>query len=282
VHIGVYPLVANIFGLYFIGIMVESILGKLKFLIAFICAGVLASLVSMLWIAEGVTAGASGAIFGLYGVLLAFSTTKYVNKRFPPVWLVGIAIYAAFNIYMGMKGGTDNAENLGGFLSGICIGYLFYFFHFKKNVARAGGSRISIEVLLLTALLGFLYIKRFGKDDSLRFEKAVMKLNQIELKAMTQMQQLQQAEDNNAAAKVLRDSALPEWKHFQQEIMKTDRYTLDESFNHKRKLLNEYAGLRVRQTELIYKSVNESTDKYNAEINLVSDRIDKIIDQLGN
>lgn len=282
VHIGIYPLLANIFGIYFVGLMVESILGKLKFLIAFICCGVLASLISMLWVADGVTAGASGAIFGMYGVLLAFSTTKYVNKKFSTIWLAGIAIYAVFNIYMGFKGGTDNAENLGGFAAGILIGYLFYFYHFKKNVARAGGSRISIEVLLLTALLVFAYNKKYGKDDSLQFEKAVMKLNQIELKAMTLMQQLQQAEDNIAATKVLKDSALPEWKHFQKEIMKTDKYTLDETFKRKRKLLNEYAGLRVRQTELIYRSVNEGTDKYNNEINQVSDTIDKIIDQIGN
>ena len=70
-------------------------------------------------------------------------------------------------------------------------------------------------------------------------------------------------------------------KHFQTEITKTGKYTLDPKFVHKRELLSEYAGLRLRQTELIYKSVHEETDKYNPEIDEVSDKIERIIDQLG-
>lgn len=280
VHIGIFPLVVNMFGLYFIGLMVEPILGKLKFLIAYLSTGIIAGLASILWVEEGVTAGASGAVFGMYGVLLAFATTSYINKKFPVVWAVCITAYAVFNIVLGTQGANDNAANIGGFIAGIVIGYLFYFFHFKRNLARAGGTRITVEVILLTGLLVFFYLKKYGKDDSLRFEKEVMKLNQIELKAMTQMQQLL-SKSNTEAAQVLRDSALPQWKHFQKEIMKTDAYRLDDEFKNKRQLLSKYAELRVRQTELIYKSINEETDKYNGEIDEVSDKIDKIIDQLG-
>ena len=282
VHVGIFPLLVNLFGLYFIGLLVESILGKLKFLIAYLCTGIFASLASIIWVSEGVTAGASGPVFGMYGLLLAFSTTRYINKKFPPIWLVCIAAYAIFNIVIGWHGGADNAANIGGFVSGIIIGYLFYYFHFRKKLARAGGTRISIEVMLITGLLLFYYLKKNGRDDSFEFEKAVMRLNQIEVNAMTQMQQLQSAKTNNEAAQFLKDKALPEWKHFQKEIMKTDAYTLDDEFKQKRKLLSNYAQLRIRQTELIYKSMQEQTDKYNPEIDEVSDKIERIIDQLGN
>lgn len=280
VHIGIFPLLVNMFGLYFIGLMAEPLLGKFKFLIAYLSTGVISSLVSIVWVEEGVTAGASGAIFGLYGLLLAFATTNYINKKFSKVWLIGTLAYAVFNIVMGIKNATDNAANIGGFAAGIVVGYLFYFFHYKRNLARAGGTRISIEILLLTGLLVFFYMLKNGKDDTLRFEKEVMKLNQIELKAMTQMQQLQ-SKTNEEAAVVLKDSALPQWKHFQKEITKTDSYRLGDEFKHKRELLSKYAQLRVRQTELIFKSLNEGTDKYNSEIDEVSEEIDKIIDQLG-
>jgi rhomboid protease GluP len=280
VHIGLFPLIVNMIGLYFIGLMAEPILGKFKFLIAYLSTGVTGNLVSIIWVEEGVSAGASGAVFGMYGLVLAFSTTNYINKKFPKAWLIGIIAYAAFNIVMGMQNATDNASNIGGFVAGIVVGYLFYFFHYKRNLARAGGTRISIEILLITGLLVFFYLLKNGKDDTLRFEKEVMKLNQIELKAMTQMQQLQ-TKTNEEAAKVLRDSALPQWRHFQKEITKTDAYRLGDEFKQKRKLLSEYAQLRVRQTELIYKSINEGTDRYNAEIDEVSEKIDKIIDQLG-
>jgi len=268
------------FGLYFIGLLAEPILGKFKFLIAYVSAGVVANLASIIWIEEGVTAGASGAVLGMYGVILAFATTNYINKKFPKVWVVGIVAYAGFSIVMGIQGANDNAANIGGFVAGMVVGYLFYFFHYKRNLARAGGTRISIEILLITGLFVFFYLWRNGKDDTLRFEKEVMKLNQIELKAMTQMQQLQ-SKTNEEAAIVLRDSALPQWRHFQKEIMKTDVYRLDDEFKQKRKLLSKYAQLRVKQTELIYKSINEGTEKYNAEIDEVSDKIDTIINRLG-
>ena len=280
VHIGVLPLLVNMVGLYFTGLAAEPLLGKLKFLLAYLCAGVIAGLASIIWTEQGVTAGASGAVFGLYGILSAFATTSYINKNFPKTWIAGIFAYAALNVYFGLHGANDNAANAGGFVAGIVIGYLFYFFHFRRNLARAGGTRISVEILLITALTVFVYLRKNLKDDTLRFEKEVMKLNQIELKAMTQMQQLQ-SKTNEEAAVVLRDSALPQWKHFQEEIIKTDEYRLDDQFKQKRKLLSRYAALRVHQTELIYKSINEGTDKYNAEIESVSDTIDKIIDQLG-
>ncbi|MCW3079951.1 rhomboid family intramembrane serine protease [Segetibacter sp.] len=282
VHIGILPLLVNLVGLYFIGLMVESILGKLKFLIAYLTVGVLASLVSIVWTAEGVAAGATGAIFGMYGVLIAFVTTPYVNKKFSPLWLAGAVAYAVFNIVVSFRGGNDNASLIGGLVAGLITGYLFYFFHFKRELARAGGSRISIEVLLLTTLIVYFYLRVHGRNDSLRFEREVMKLNQIEVKAMVQMQHLQSAQSNNDAVSVIRDSALPQWKHFQEEITKTGAYSLSSEYKRKRKLLNEYAGLRVRQTELMYKSIEEGTDKYNGEIDKVSDRIEKIIDQLGD
>ncbi|MDQ6813157.1 MAG: rhomboid family intramembrane serine protease, partial [Bacteroidota bacterium] len=54
VHIGILPLLVNLFGLYFIGLMVEAVLGKLKFLIAYLTVGVLASLISIVWVPDGV------------------------------------------------------------------------------------------------------------------------------------------------------------------------------------------------------------------------------------
>lgn len=280
VHIGWQLLLANLIGLYFIGIMVETILGKVKFLIGYLATGALASLASIYFSDPGVTAGASGAIAGLYGILIAFATTGYVNKKFNTIWFCGVMAYLAFAVWFGLNHGVDNVANMGGLAAGVVVGYLFYLFHFRKNLARSGGVRISIEILLVTGLLIFLYI-RSNRDDSLRFERTVMKLNQIELRAMTQMQRLQDAETNEDAAKTLKKEALPLWKNFQKELGKTDKYRLDEQFNKKRSLLHHYADLRIRQTQLIYKSMMEDTEKYNAEIDEISGEIEILIDQIG-
>jgi rhomboid protease GluP len=279
VPVSFIQLLVNITTLYFIGLMVESILGKVKFLIAFVSAGVLANLASIVMFDEVVIAGSSGAIFGLYGIFLAFATTPYINKKFPKVWLLSIVAYLIFSTWVGVGADVYNAINFSGLVAGICIGYAFYLFHFRRKIARAGGTRISVEILLVTSLLIFLYV-RSDRNDSRRFEKAVMKLNQIEVKAMTQMQKLQYSSDAEAAA-ILRDSTLPEWRHFQKELVKTDKFKLDEEFTAKRKLLNQYARMRIKQTELIYNSVKDGSDKNRSEIEVISDSIDRVIDQLG-
>lgn len=281
VHVGIWSLLVNLFGLYFIGVMVESLLGRIKFLIAYMCCGILGTLASLYFSGEGVTAGASGAIAGMYGVFIAFATTNYINKKFNWIWAAGLLLFAAFNIFTKAPLQIDHDANLFGLLAGIILGYLFYFFHFKRNLARAGGTRITVEIIIIVVLLIHFYIKSV-KNDSPEFEKAVMKLNQIELKAMTQMQRLQMAESNEQASKMIKDSTLPQWKHFQKELDKTDKYTLDEKFKKKRKLLHDYAELRYRQTMLIYLSLKNETSKYDAEIDSVSNKIDAIIDKIGN
>jgi rhomboid protease GluP len=280
IHVSAWHLLVNMLAFYFIGMFAESLLGRGKFLIAFISTGILASLAGLVWDAEGITAGTSGAIFGIYGVSLAFSTTSYISKKFSKTLLTSIALYAAFTITMALNTDFNIAINLVGLLSGVIVGYLFYFFHFRKNRARAGGTRISVEILLITGLLVYFYLNT-GKDDSLRFQSTVMKLNQIELKAIMQLQRMQYSETNEDAARVLRDSTLPEWRYFQKQISKTKEYHLNSEFDNKRKLLLEYANMRVKQTELIYKSLHEGTDKYDAQIEKISEKIESIIDEMG-
>lgn len=64
-------LLMNMIALYFIGTYLEPYIGKIKFVIAYVLMGVLANTCSLYWHEHGVAAGASGAIFGLYGILLA-------------------------------------------------------------------------------------------------------------------------------------------------------------------------------------------------------------------
>jgi rhomboid protease GluP len=67
-----------------------------------------------------------GAIFGLFGVFLALLTTRY----FPPVLKkslsIGVVIFVGGNLLVGLAQGIDNAAHVGGLLSGLVIGYIYY------------------------------------------------------------------------------------------------------------------------------------------------------------
>jgi rhomboid protease GluP len=126
IHIGVFHLLLNMYALLYIGLLLEPILGKARFLTAYIATGIAASLTSLLWNDLLISAGASGAIFGMYGVFVAMLTTNHIEKSARKSLLTSILIFIGYNLLNGMKGGIDNAAHIGGLLSGLVIGYIFY------------------------------------------------------------------------------------------------------------------------------------------------------------
>ena len=121
-HGGIMHLFANTFGLVFAGIFLEPRIGRVRFAGVYLATGILASITSLWWHDATVSVGASGAIFGLYGTLLALILTKAYPKDFGKAFLVSILIFVGYNLLMGLKGSIDNAAHLGGLISGFTIG----------------------------------------------------------------------------------------------------------------------------------------------------------------
>ena len=124
-HIGIIHLFMNMYALIYIGILLEPILGTMRFISAYLLSGIIASVASIWWHDFTISAGASGAIFGMYGVFLAILTTKLIDKKTREGLLTSISFFIGFNLLYGVKGGIDNAAHIGGLLCGIIIGYLF-------------------------------------------------------------------------------------------------------------------------------------------------------------
>lgn len=123
-HGGIMHLLANMYGLLFVGIFLEPLLGWKKYLLAYLLTGILASLASVLWYDATVSVGASGAIFGLYGIFIAFLLTKIYEPDLAKSFLVSTMIFVGYNLLMGLAGGIDNAAHIGGLLSGFLIGLI--------------------------------------------------------------------------------------------------------------------------------------------------------------
>ena len=124
-HGGLMHLLANMCGLLFVGIFLEPLFGRIKYLFAYLLTGILASCASIWWYDATVSVGASGAIFGLYGIFLALLLTKVFTPEFVKSFLVSILIFVGYNLLMGLTGGIDNAAHIGGLLNGFIIGLLF-------------------------------------------------------------------------------------------------------------------------------------------------------------
>jgi membrane associated rhomboid family serine protease len=127
-HGGLMHLIFNMYGLLFVSIFLEPILGRAKFIIAYFLCGLLASLASIWWHPATLSVGASGAIFGLYGVLTALLTTNKADASSKRGLLINNAIFIVINLIIGFTGGIDNAAHIGGLFTGFIIGYIMYFF----------------------------------------------------------------------------------------------------------------------------------------------------------
>lgn len=126
-HWDILHLFMNMVALYVIGFYLEPYISKVKFAASYVLTGFLASCTSIFWHEHAVSAGASGAIFGLYGVFLALLTTNLIKPAQRNTLLPSIFFFVAYNLLAGMKDSTtSNAAHIGGLISGVIIGYLLY------------------------------------------------------------------------------------------------------------------------------------------------------------
>jgi rhomboid protease GluP len=125
-HGGAMHILMNTYALLYIGMFLEPLLGRVRFISAYLLTGICAGLMSITMHPASVGVGASGAIFGMYGVFLSMLTTSHINKTMRKTMLRSILFFVVLNLLSGLQGNTDNAAHIGGLISGLLIGYTYY------------------------------------------------------------------------------------------------------------------------------------------------------------
>jgi rhomboid protease GluP len=122
-HAGLLHIGFNLWVLYDVGTMAESLFCGSKYIVMYLATGVFGFVVSALWSPFGLSIGASGAIMGLVGVLIGASVHlgsvgRELRRR---VWIY--VIYVVVLVFLPMFP-VDNTAHIGGFISGLILGYL--------------------------------------------------------------------------------------------------------------------------------------------------------------
>lgn len=116
-HIGFLHLAMNMLALYYLGVAVEQIFGSKRFVFMYMFAGIGAGIASFS-LSSSISAGASGAIFGLFGVLLYFGLIH--KKLFLQTMGSSIIVIIGINLVFGfMVPMVDNSAHVGGLMSGF-------------------------------------------------------------------------------------------------------------------------------------------------------------------
>ncbi len=123
-HADRYHLFNNMLILFFLGEMLEKEIGHIRLAVFYFLSGIGGNIVSLLarFLSDDWTTsiGASGAVFGLDGVLLAL--VLFWGRRLSGVTPVRVILMIALSLYNGFTGSNiDNAAHIGGLLVGFIV-----------------------------------------------------------------------------------------------------------------------------------------------------------------
>ncbi len=124
-HAGVMHIGFNMWALWDVGRVAERFYGNLQFLVIYLLAGLFGSLASLFFAGRmAVSVGASGAIFGVIGALLAALIGQ--RRRLPPALAASLGrsllLFVGVSLFLGLTSGVvDNAAHLGGLAAGFLL-----------------------------------------------------------------------------------------------------------------------------------------------------------------
>ena len=161
VHGGIVHIAGNMWCLWNLGMLAERILGRPTYLATYTACGIAGSLTSLGWDPLRISVGASGAILGLAGALMA--AIHFGKLPYPPDALHAIKQsllrFAGLTLLLGFIPVVDNSAHTGGLIMGLVLGGLL-----APHLADSSGRRVNFERMLflgvaLALLGGWIFVK---------------------------------------------------------------------------------------------------------------------------
>jgi rhomboid protease GluP len=153
VHIGIIHIAFNMWCLWSLGRLAERLYGHFTFACVYILCGISGSLGSLFWHRTPMlSAGASGAIFGIAGAVIAsIKLGEFSSSVMAQGTMQSLIAFVGYNVVFGaVSGSTDNACHFGGLLAGLVLGGLIA----KVAPQPRPMSRLGVLVLVAALLAG--------------------------------------------------------------------------------------------------------------------------------
>ena len=258
-HGGLLHVGLNMFALYQAGQIVERLYGATGFLLLYLGAGLAGNVASIWWNPTGVSVGASGAVFGVYGALLAYlraepgSIPLTVFNRIRSSTLA----FILYSLFAGVAiPGIDNAAHVGGLAGGIALGYGLA----RPLTATRALELHSIRALAAIALVGlacaWMWHRVPATQQGARIVRAPADggfgraLAQLTFEEATLVARTNGLLDNLRKGKLAADEAVAEMRNelvprWQAQVDALNRLNLPEgTYDKRRRVLVRYTELR--------------------------------------
>jgi rhomboid protease GluP len=179
VHIGIVHLALNMWCLWSLGRLLERLLGAFTTFAAYLVTAVGASLLSLTWNPMRVSAGASGAIFGVAGVLIPVLYYGKLNLQPEGVRkLLGRVVrFSLINLIYGLGAHVDNMAHLGGLVTGLGAGlFLARSFSLPEEERAAQRRMVMAAAAMAVALFVIPVVK--AKSYAVEWQKGQAAMGQ--------------------------------------------------------------------------------------------------------
>ncbi|MBN3583738.1 rhomboid family intramembrane serine protease [Algoriphagus aestuarii] len=281
-HIGILHLILNMYALLYIGILLEPILGKSRFLFAYLLSGITASLVSIQWNQLHISAGASGAIFGMYGVFLALLISNFLEKSVRKAFLSSIVVFVGYNLLVGLnpESQIDNAAHIGGLICGIIAG--FAFIPGLKNPENKLINYSTYGALFFPLIIYSFSFFRVEQYDLDKYEKEIDRFVSMEAMALDAYMLPDETPDQEIIDE-LQNRGLYYWNENLKILEGFKKMNLPSQIKERNIKLEEYCSLRIKSYQIIIKAIEQDSEQYTDEIMEYEQKINEIISELtGN
>ena len=179
-HFGIIHLAFNMYILFQVGLYSERLFGEMRYLLLYLLAGVGGNIAGLYFHPDTVSAGASGAIFGLYGGLLAFLLMQRdaIPKEGAHALIKYALIFIVYNLVFGLtRPETDITAHIGGLLTGFLCGCVL---SAPLSTDSLGHRSLHLGRILVVAIggtaLAIVAVEKLPKRDAHKDEwlRAVM------------------------------------------------------------------------------------------------------------
>ncbi|MDY3068245.1 MAG: rhomboid family intramembrane serine protease [Parabacteroides sp.] len=253
IHIGIIHILMNMYALLYIGIFLEQFIGSRKLIIAYFLTGLFSALLSLMIHPEIISAGASGSIFGLYGIFLSYLLFNHrIDKHQRKSLLYSIGFFVVYNLLLGAgKEGIDNAAHIGGLISGAILG-IIYLLADKYESKRISQYITHITEIIFLIVFVFIFAGQ-TKNIPSDFE---------EIRNMWEDGTLEEYAQSFSSEEEMQEGGANDNFYMPHEEDNSANFTgSDESIgNGKREYVNKACGLRCTYPEG-WKAVRKSDNK---------------------
>src|SRR6266699_1580048 len=221
-HFGIIHLALNMWCLWALGTLAEPLFGWAAFLLLYLLSGLGGSVLSMLVHPMGVSAGASGAVFGVAGGVITFLLRSDGLKFSVPTKTLGSVVgFVGYNLaYSFARPNVDIAGHIGGLVVGLLLGAM--------SQRRVTDDAARLTVPSLTAALAMALVIGYGAHRAQRLHPSLAALGRAEQDVTAGAYDRAIAELDTAIGRVSDDPGLLfERGNAQLELGHTDRAIAD-------------------------------------------------------